>query len=67
MPFECFRDIVSFQVFRRVSSKCDIIIIDEKFDIESLGNGKPCSFRIVTFLLRAIRAEAEDSFVAVSE
>ena len=67
VPFECFRNIVSFQVFRRVSGKCDIIVIDEKFDVESLGNCEPCSFSIVTFLLRAIRAEAKNGLVAVSE
>ena len=67
VPFECFRDIVSFQVFRRVSGKCDIIVIDEKFDVESLGNCESCSFSIVTFLLRAIRAKAENGFIAVSE
>ena len=67
VPFECFRDIVSFQVFRRMSGKCDIIVIDEKFDVESLSNCQPCSFSIVTFLLRAIRAKAENGLVAVSE
>ena len=67
VPFECFRNIVSFQILRRVSSKCDIIVIDEKFDVESLRNGEPCSFSVVTFLLRAIRAETENGLVAVSE
>ena len=67
MPFECSRDIVAFQVFRRVSSNCDIIVVDEKFDIESLGNSESCSFSIVTFLLRAVRAKAENDLIAVSE
>jgi len=67
VPFECFRDIVAFKVFRRVSSNRDIVVIDEKFDVESLGNCKSRSFSIVTFLLRAIRAKAENDLVAVSE
>lgn len=67
VAFECFRNIVSFQVIRRVPSNCDIIVVDEKFDVESLGNCEPRSFSIVTFLLRAIRAKAENGLVAVSE
>ena len=67
VPFECFRDAISFQVFRRVSSNRDIIVINEKFDVESLSNGEPCGFGIVTFLLRAIRAKAEKGLIAVSE
>jgi hypothetical protein len=50
-----------------MSSKCHIVVIDEKFDVESLGNCEPCSFSIVTFLLRTIRAKAEYGLVAVSE
>ena len=67
VPFECFRDIVSLQVFRRVSRNGDIIVIDKKFDVESLGDCKSCSFSIITFLLRAIGAKAEDDLIAVSE
>lgn len=67
VPFECFRYIVSFQVFRRVPSNCDVIVVDKNLDVESLGNCEPCSFSIVTFLLRSIRAKTENGLVAVSE
>jgi hypothetical protein len=67
VPFECFRYTVSFQVFRRVPSNCDIIVVNEKFDVESLGNCEPSRFSIVAFLLRTIRAKAENSLVTVSE
>ena len=50
-----------------MSGNCDVVVIDKKFDVESLGNCEPCSFSIVTFLLRTIRAKAEDDLVAVSE
>lgn len=67
MSFECFRDMVSFKVFRRVSSNCDVIVVDEQFDVECLSDCKPCSFSIVAFLLGAIRAKAENGFVTVGE
>jgi len=67
MSFECFRDTISFEIFRRVSSNCDIIVIDEQFDVESLGDCEPCSFSIVAFLLRAIRAKAENCLVTIGE
>jgi hypothetical protein len=43
MPFKCLRDIISefFKVFRRVSRHGDVIVIDEHFDVESLGNREP--------------------------
>ena len=67
MPFKCLCDIISFKVFRRVSRNGDVIVIDEQFDVESLGNREPCSLSVVTFLLRAIRPKAENGLVTVSK
>jgi hypothetical protein len=67
MPFKCLHDIISFKIFRRVSRNGDILVIDEQFDVQSLGYREPCSLSVVTFLLRAIRPKAENGLVTVSK
>lgn len=38
----------------------DVVVVDKELDVQALGDGQPGGFRVVSFLLRAVRAEAED-------
>ena len=60
-------EIISLEVTRGVSSDGDVIIVDEKFDVEILSNCQPSGFRIVTLLLRSVGTQTEHGFVAIGQ
>ena len=67
VTFESLGEIVSLEVFRGVTSDGNVIVVNEEFDVEVLSNRQPSSLCVVTLLLRSIRAQAEDDFVAVGQ
>jgi hypothetical protein len=60
-------EIVSLEVFRRMSGNSDVVIVDEELNVEILGDSEPSSFCVVALLLRSIGTQAEDSFVTVGQ
>jgi hypothetical protein len=43
----------------------DVVIVDEKLDVEPICNGDAGRLRVIPLLLGAVRAEAEDYLIAV--
>jgi len=60
-------EIVSLEVFRRVTGDGDVVVVNEDFDIEILSDREPSGFRVVTLLLRSVRTQAEDDLVTVGQ
>jgi len=67
MPFQSLAQLVTLEIFRRVTSNCNVIVVDEQLDVQTLGNSKPCGFCVVTLLLRSIRTQTENLLAGVGE
>jgi len=67
MTLESLGEIVSLEVFRRVTGNGNVIVVDEKFDVEILSDCKPSGLRVVTLLLRSIGTQAKNGLVAVGQ
>lgn len=67
MSLEGLGDIVSLEVLGGVSSYSDIVVIDDKLDVETLGDRQSGRLRVISFLLGAIGAQTEDGFVLVGK
>ena len=67
MTLESLGKIVSLEVVGGVTSDGNVIIVDEEFDVEVLSDCQPSSLCVVTLLLRPIRTQTEEYFVAVGQ
>lgn len=67
VAFEGFGDAVAGEVIAGVAGDGDIIVIDEEFDVEILGDGHACGLGVVAFHFGAVGAEEEYGFFRVGE
>ena len=67
MSGERLGDLVAFEIFRWVSSDGDIVVINDEFHIQFLGNCEASRLSVVSLLLGAIGAKTEDILVAISK
>jgi len=67
VTLEGLANVVALKILRWVAGDGDIVVVDDQFDVEALGDGKAGSLGIITLLLRAIGAKAEYNLVRVGE
>jgi hypothetical protein len=66
MTLQGLADLVTLEVLRGMTGDGDIIIIDEELDVQALSDSQTSSLSIISFLLRTIGSQTEDSLVRVS-
>lgn len=54
MSFKGLGQVVTLEIFRRMSRNGNVVVINEQLDIESLSDSKTGGFRVVAFLLRPV-------------
>jgi len=67
VTLESLGEIVSLEIFGRVTGDGDIVVVDDEFDVEVLSDCQPSGLCIVTLLLRSVGTQAEDGFVTVGQ
>lgn len=67
MTFEGLGDAEPGEIVGGMTGDGDIVVIDEEFNVEVLGDGKAGGFGIVAFLLGAVRPETADNFGGVGD
>ena len=50
----------------RVAGDSDVVVVNNEFNVQVLGDGEAGSLSIITFLLRTVRSEHEDRLALVS-
>ena len=58
-------DVVALEVIRGVTGDSDIVVINNKLDIEAAGSSKASSLGVIALLLRTIGTKAPRDLVGV--
>lgn len=67
VSFQGPANVKALHIVGRVTGDGDVVIVNEKLDIDILGDGETSCLCIVTLLLRAIRPKAENDLVPIGK